>query len=277
MRTHALIVMMVGIFIAAAAPKDDPDKLQGTWSLVSAVRDGRDVPDDEVSRTTLVIKGDAFTFPEDARVGTGPSGTFTIDPSRTPRAIDATPSSGPNKGETWLGIYEIAGDLYKVAFAPPGKARPTRFVSEPGSGRLHSVWRRGTPADTLRGDLAGTDLEKFQGTWKIASVIVDGREVEDTQIKGAKLAVEGDGYTATLGEQTLKVRLKLDPARTPKAVDMTYRDDSTENRTFKGIYKLEGNTLTICRPTRPEGQRPTEFAAPADSKQVLIVLKREKP
>jgi uncharacterized protein (TIGR03067 family) len=277
MRTHALIVMMVGVLSAADSPKDDLDKLQGTWSLVAAVRDGRDVPDDEVSRTTLVIKGDAFTFPEDARVGTGPSGRFTIDPSRTPRAIDATPASGPNKGETWRGIYEIAGDLYKVAFDPPGKVRPTRFVSEPGSGRLHSIWRRGTPADTLRSGLAGADLEKFQGTWKIASIVVDGREAEDTQIKGAKIAFEGDEYTATLGEQTLKVRLKLDPAGTPKAVDMTYRDESTENRTFKGIYMLEGDTLTICRPTRPESQRPTEFAASPDSKQILLVLKREKP
>jgi uncharacterized protein (TIGR03067 family) len=49
-----------------------------------------------------------------------------IDPSRTPRAIDATPSSGPNRGETWLGIYEVMGDLYKIAFAPPGKTHPTR-------------------------------------------------------------------------------------------------------------------------------------------------------
>src|SRR5207237_408376 len=136
-------------------------------------------------------------------------------------------SSGPHKGETWLGIYEIAGDLYKVAFAPPGKARPTRFVSEPGSGHLHSVWRRGTPADTLQEDLARADRERLQGTWTIASLLVDGREAEDRQIKGAKLVVEGDEYTATIGEQILKVSLKLDPARTPKAVDMTYRDEST--------------------------------------------------
>src|SRR4051812_41681296 len=74
MRTHAPIVMMVGMLIAADAPKDDLHKLQGTWSLVSAVRDGKDVPDDEVNRATLVIQGNTFTFPEDARVATGPSG-----------------------------------------------------------------------------------------------------------------------------------------------------------------------------------------------------------
>jgi uncharacterized protein (TIGR03067 family) len=277
MRTHAPIVMMVGMLIAADAPKDDLHKLQGTWSLVSAVRDGKDVPDDEVNRTTLVIQGNTFTFPEDARVATGPSGTFTIDSSRRPKTIDATPSSGPNRDATWLGIYEVMGDLYKIAFAPPGKARPTRYVSEPGSGQLHSVWRRGTPADALREDLARADMEKLQGPWRIAAVILDGREVEGIQLKEARLAVQGNEYTSTIGEQVLKVRFKLDPTRAPKAVDLTYQDESTENRTFPGIYTLDGDAFTICRPTRPEGPRPTGFTAAADSKQVLIVLKREKP
>ena len=53
--------------------------------------------------------------------------------------------------------------------------------------------------DEKRGEVFG------QGTWKIASIIVDGREVDDPQIKGSKLAFEGDEYTATLGEQTLNV------------------------------------------------------------------------
>jgi uncharacterized protein (TIGR03067 family) len=274
MRTHALIIAAVCSSIAADAPKDesaraDLDKLQGTWDLVSAVRDGKDVPDDEVRRTTLVIEGDTFKFPEDAAVGTGPSGTFTIDPSRTPKAIDATPDSGPHKGETRLGIYEIEGDLYRVGFAPPGKPRPTRFVSEPGSGQLHSVWRRG---DGSQGDLA-----RFQGTWTLASITVNGREVEDPQILGSNLTVKGDRYTVTLGEQVLEASFKMDRAKTPKAIDVTYRDDVAQRRTFKGIYKQEGDTFTMCRPRRPEGERPTAFAAPADSGLVLMVLKREKP
>jgi uncharacterized protein (TIGR03067 family) len=176
-----------------------------------------------------------------------------------------------------LGIYDVIGDLYKIAFAPPGRARPTRYVSEPGSGQLHSVWRRGTPADALREDLARADMEKFQGRWRIASVIVDGREAGLPQLKDARLVVQGNEYTSTIGDQVLKVRFKLDPTRAPKAVELTYQDESTENRTFPGVYTLDGDVFTICRPTRPEGPRPTEFTAPAESKQVLIVLKREKP
>src|SRR4051812_12476997 len=119
MRMHASIFAAVCSLIAADAPGDgsagaDLGRLQGTWALVSAVRDGKDVPDDEVRRTTLIIEGHRFTFPEDATVGTGPSGTFTVDPGRTPKAIDATPDSGPNKGETRLGIYELEGNLYRV-------------------------------------------------------------------------------------------------------------------------------------------------------------------
>src|SRR5262249_12371962 len=160
------------------------------------------------SRTTLVIKGDSFTFPQGATVGTGPSGTFQIHPDETPKGIDAT----PDKGETWHGIYAVDGDLYKVCFAPPGGGRPTQFVSEPGSGRLHSVWRRGKPTDASRGGSTKTDLDRLQGPWAIASVTVNGREVEDAQIQGAKLVVEGDRYTVTLGEQTLKVTFTLDPS-----------------------------------------------------------------
>ena len=250
MRTHAPIVMVVGMLIAADAPKDDLHKLQGTWSLVSAVRDGKDVPDDEVNLTTLVIHGNTFTFPEDARVATGPSGTFTIDPSRTPRAIGATPSSGPNKGETWLGIYEVMGDLYKVAFAPPGKARPTRYVSEPGSGQLHSVWRRGTPADALREDLARADMEKLQGPWRIASVIVDGREVEGLQFKEARLAFQGNEYVSNIGEQVLKVRIQAGTraARRRPSISLTRMNPPRTGRS-------RGSPRWTATPSRSAGRR----------------------
>jgi hypothetical protein len=56
MRTHAVLALTAGLLTPGPArAAGDLDKLQGTWALVSAVRDGRDAPDDEVRRTTLVL------------------------------------------------------------------------------------------------------------------------------------------------------------------------------------------------------------------------------
>jgi len=41
----------------------------------------------------------------------------------------------------------------------------------------------------------------------------------------------------------------------------------------KGIWKVEGDTLTICR-ARPGQQRPSEFTAPKGSGRELLVFKR---
>jgi hypothetical protein len=51
-------------------------------------------------------------------------------------------ASGPNKDKTCLGIYELKGDKFRVAFAPPGKARPTKFATAPNSGQWMHVWKR---------------------------------------------------------------------------------------------------------------------------------------
>jgi uncharacterized protein (TIGR03067 family) len=272
MRTHALLALAAGLLTARPALADgDLDKLQGTWALVAAVRDGRDAPDDQVRRTTLLITGRTFSFPREATLGTGPSGTFTLDPAGTPKAIDVTPDAGPHKGQTWLGIYEVDGDLYQACFAPPGRGRPTGYASDPGSGRLHSIWRRAMPAGT-----SSADPDRFQGTWAIDSVTVDGERIDDAQIRASKVAVRGDRYTVTGDVQTITATFTLDPTRTPKAIDITYRDEA-ESRTFQGIYKLEGDTFAMCRPRLPEGGRPTGFAAPKGSGLVLVVLKRQKP
>lgn len=146
----ALTAAVAGLLVAAETPRDDSakaerEKFQGTWKLVSAQRDGREVSKDGVGRTTLIIKGDTFRFPEETEVGTGPHGTFTIDPTATPKAIDATPASGPDKGKTSRGVYKIEGDRYEVHFAPPGEGRPTELVPKASSKGLHSVWKRAGP------------------------------------------------------------------------------------------------------------------------------------
>jgi uncharacterized protein (TIGR03067 family) len=121
--------------------KEDLEALQGTWSLVSAVQDGKALPDDEVKQTTIVIKGDTFRFPGLAQYATSREGTFKLDATKEPRQMDATSTTG----EVMPGIYQLDGDRYKACFAPAGKARPADLTSTPGSGYILQVWERKHP------------------------------------------------------------------------------------------------------------------------------------
>jgi len=126
----------------AKAIQADYDALTGTWQLVKSVVDGVSVPAAEVKKTVLITDHDEFRFPKDAGVGTAPLGRFTIDPSKTPKQVDSTSFSGPEKGQVSLGIYEVIDANNKRAcWAKPGKPRPTSFDSMPGSGWTVQDWR----------------------------------------------------------------------------------------------------------------------------------------
>ena len=71
--------------------------------------------------------------------------------------------------------------------------------------------------------------------------------------------------------------LTIDPAITPKVVDILAISGNNKGDQFEGIYKLDGDKLEMCIRT-PAGvkDRPTEFASPANTGLVLIKMKRVK-
>ena len=69
---------------------------------------------------------------------------------------------------------------------------------------------------------------------------------------------------------------KIDATKKPKTIDFTYTSGFLKGKTIKGIYKIDGDDLTICRGLSPETDRPDEFAAPTDSGLLLVVWKRSK-
>lgn len=137
------MIPAVILLIAADKPpdplsKEDLHRLQGPWTLVSAMQDGKALAEDKVKKTTIVFKDDTFRFPDSAEYATSRSGTIKIDATKTPKQMDAI---SPAK-EVMLGIYELNGDNYRVCFAPAGKPRPDKLTSESGSGYILQVWVR---------------------------------------------------------------------------------------------------------------------------------------
>jgi uncharacterized protein (TIGR03067 family) len=120
------------------AVKKDWRLLNGTWEVVRAVVDGKDDPDREGA--TVTLKDGKVT----ARVGdkVQGEGTFKVDPTTSPRSVDLTATTGPNKGKTSRGIYEVKGDTNRACFAPPGKPRPKAFESKEGSGHVLYTYKR---------------------------------------------------------------------------------------------------------------------------------------
>jgi uncharacterized protein (TIGR03067 family) len=145
MRTLIFLGWGIGLLLAGEARDDaakkDLEKFQGKWNLVSAQRDGKPMPQEEVKKLKLTIEANRFVLRRES--ATISEGSFTVlDAVGSPKKIDETLTTGPNTGRVFLAIYEIDDEQHRICFAAPGKERPTAFASEPGSGQLLQVWKR---------------------------------------------------------------------------------------------------------------------------------------
>lgn len=122
-------VLLIDPHALAQEEKTDRDSLQGKWSLVQLVKNGRttDVTDKSNDYFALTFKGDKIT----ARFKIGKEeGTYQIDPNKLVKTIDIHPSTGDDKGKTLRGIYELKGNQLKLCVADPGVKRPAEFRSK---------------------------------------------------------------------------------------------------------------------------------------------------
>lgn len=132
-------------------------------------------------------------------------------------------------------------------------------------------------ADEPEKDQARIDAEVLKGTWSMVSLTLSGREMPEGQVNTASMVVQGDGITTTWASRDTLATFKLDPAMTPRAIDLTFNDGPLKDQTVKGIYKFDGNHFVMCRAARPEGERPGDFTSQAASGRILVVWQRKGP
>jgi uncharacterized protein (TIGR03067 family) len=122
--------------------KNDAKKMVGTWKMVTAELAGKAWPEQFIKLTTLVLADGKYTI----MVGKAPDeGTWKIDPSKEPRTLDITGTKGPNKGKTFLCIYEFKGDNVRICYDLSGKGRPTEFKTRPDTELFLVEYKRQAP------------------------------------------------------------------------------------------------------------------------------------
>jgi uncharacterized protein (TIGR03067 family) len=133
------------------------------------------------------------------------------------------------------------------------------------------------------GDPAKADKDALQGTWRLTSVEINKHPIPLEKLKEGDvvlvgtLAVKGDAYSFRIGKTRLEFTFKVDPSAKPHAIDLTATEGPQKGQVYHGIYKLEGDTYTVCRNVEPGKERPREFATRPDSGLMLTVWAREKP
>ena len=140
-RSRTALFVFTLAFAAVASADDakrDDDLLQGTWELVSAQSDGKNISQQDLNRVRMVFDGDRYEvkYRNDIRE----SGTFKLDPGKNPKTIDVKILKGPFEGKTQLGIYALDGEMLKTCFAYPGvKDRPKEFEQTEGESHLFEL------------------------------------------------------------------------------------------------------------------------------------------
>jgi uncharacterized protein (TIGR03067 family) len=124
-------------------------------------------------------------------------------------------------------------------------------------------------------DAAKKDVDKLQGTWEVSSLIYDGKAADKYRFN---LTFKGDEATVAGNERVEKeypkLKFKLDPATTPKCLDLGIVANGQVGINFEGIYELKDDELRLC--VKVVGKdRPLEFASPDGSAIALLVLKRQ--
>lgn len=136
-----------------------------------------------------------------------------------------------------------------------------------------------------RGDDAVASETKFlQGTWKVAEMQVKGKKLtrEDAEVKNMGFVFKDSTLivaSAAGDGRERKKTFKLDPAKSPKELDLTSHDGVEKGQTAACIYKVEKDRLTLCIPyfTNDPSVRRTEFKSGVDDGLMVLVLERVTP
>jgi uncharacterized protein (TIGR03067 family) len=217
----------------------------------------------------LVTLADAVDVP---KAGNNPSVRvkslmIPFSPDLDPETVYVAPGPRGVRGFREF-IHEYCDDIRAALVAAGVYPADERPADGKGAGR-------GAEAVDRKAELAA-----LQGEWELVSLEVNGRVATPTRLKdkaGYDLTVAGNSWR-TRRPPDANATFVIDPAKTPKAIDRTSRlggrPDSPE-QTCLGIYKLEGDTLTVCH--RASGsERPGAFESRNDQGVVSVWARKKR-
>ena len=98
-------------------------------------------------------------------------------------------------------------------------------------------------------------ITQIQGLWKVTSLTANGNQAPAKSFKGARFLIKGENISLSGQAKDLRV-YRINPTAKPKTIDMS---NGKGNESAKGIYKVDGDTMTLCFSQSTKLDRPKTF------------------
>jgi uncharacterized protein (TIGR03067 family) len=123
--------------------------------------------------------------------------------------------------------------------------------------------------------MAKKDLDLLQGIWTVTTLEIDGEKVSPDVYGNATVVIKGSRFTSEGMGDIYQGTVELDASANPRRIDMKFDAGPEKGNTNPGIYKLAGDSWTLCLATRGK-KRPSSFKSKPDSGIALETLTRGK-
>ena len=255
--------IFLGMVLSASITNGEDSKVElakfnGTWELLSAVTDGKEMAPETVKTIRLVIKVGKHTVYL-GQTAVAKEIPFTVDSKRVPMTtIDTLPD-----GKTIKGIFKLEGETLTSCVSAADQDFPTEFSSKPGSGYSLRVFKRFTEVK-----------QSLEGVWVAAEAELAGVKLPVESLKNWKLTLKTDQYQFENGKEADQGTWSLDNSKTPQAMDIIGTEGPNKGKTILAICQVSKEGMKICYDLGGKS-RPTEFLTKPGTPLFLVNYQRK--
>lgn len=115
---------------------------------------------------------------------------------------------------------------------------------------------------------------QLDGTWSALAADIGGEPMPEEIRKTIRLVIHEGTYSVTVAGHPDNGIVVLDPAKQPKAMDITGTSGPNKDKRILAIYETTGDTLRICYDLSGNA-RPTAFKTEKNTQLFLVLYARE--